>query len=164
MPPAALRPMTAADAPAILALNAAHLPMVSALDAGRLARFRDEWGRVDVLDAGGAFAGFVVTVESGTTYDSVNYAWFAQRFDRFLYLDRIVVHPDFRRRGLAGLAYDGVEARAAAYGRLTLEVNLIPRNDPSLAFHDARGYREIGQQGDSAYRTSMRVRDLDPAG
>ena len=44
--------------------------------------------------------------------------------------------------------YAEVERRAAELRPtatdFTLEVNLRPRNDQSLAFHAARGYREVG--------------------
>ena len=40
-----------------------------------------------------------------------------------------MLHEDFRRRGLGGFVYDEVERVAAPYGRLALEVNLVPRND-----------------------------------
>ncbi len=67
---------------------------------------------------------------------------------RFYYLDRIVLHESLRRRGLGGLVYDDLERTAAPHGRLTLEVNLVPRNDASLAFHGSRGYVEVGRLGD----------------
>jgi hypothetical protein len=102
-----------------------------------------------VLDVDGAFAGFVITFGPGTTYDSDNYRWFAGRYgDGFYYLDRIVLHERFRRRGLGGFVYDEVEALARKHGRMALEVNLVPRNDASLAFHEARGYVEVGRRGD----------------
>jgi predicted GNAT superfamily acetyltransferase len=58
-------------------------------------------------------------------------------------------------RGLGGFAYDELERVAAKYGRMTLEVNLVPRNDASLAFHARRGYDEVGRLGDQRYQVSM---------
>ena len=72
----------------------------------------------------------MVTFAPGAAYDSDNYRWFTERHRRgFYYLDRIVLHERFRRRGLGGFVYDEVERVAAPYGRLALEVNLVPRND-----------------------------------
>jgi predicted GNAT superfamily acetyltransferase len=91
-------------------------------------------------------AGFVLVFGSGTDYDSENYRWFSRRYpDGFHYLDRIVLDERFRRRGLGRRVYGAVEADAAAHGRLVLEVNLEPPNDPSLAFHRARGFVEVGR-------------------
>jgi predicted GNAT superfamily acetyltransferase len=108
----------------------------------------------------GAFAGFVVTFAPGTAYDSENYRWFTGRHERFYYLDRIVLHDDFRRRGLGSFVYDEMERVAAPYTRLCLEVNLLPRNDASLAFHDRRGYREVGRLGDDEHLVSLMEKSL----
>ena len=87
----------------------------------------------------------MLTFASGSSYDGENFAWFAQRYPDFAYLDRVVIHEDFRRRGLATQVYDELEGSC---GRpvFTLEVNLEPPNEPSLAFHRARGYVEVGQR------------------
>jgi uncharacterized protein len=91
--------------------------------------------------------GFVVTFAPGASYDSPNYRWFAARYERFLYLDRIVVAAEARRRGVARFVYDEAERAASELGGpLVCEVNVEPPNDASLAFHRARGYREVGRQ------------------
>ena len=51
---------------------------------------------------------------------------------------------DFRRRGLASALYDAMESHAKAHERMVCEVNSEPPNVESLAFHAARGYREVG--------------------
>jgi uncharacterized protein len=113
-----------------------------------------------VLEADGAFAGFVVTFAPGTPYDSENYRWFADRHSDFYYLDRIVLDESFRRRGLAGIVYDELETVAKRYGRMTLEVNLVPRNEASLAFHERRGYAEVGRLGDQEHLVSLMEKPL----
>jgi predicted GNAT superfamily acetyltransferase len=110
----------------------------------------------------GVLAGFVLVFGPGTPYDSPNYRWFADVYGTaFDYLDRIVVDDRFRRRGLAGAVYDEVEATAALRGRLTLEVNLDPPNEPSLSFHRGRGYREVGQLGAPGHRVSLMAKRLE---
>ena len=42
-----------------------------------------------------------------------------------------------------------------------LEVNLDPPNAPSLAFHRARGYREVGQREFGGHVVSMLTLELD---
>jgi predicted GNAT superfamily acetyltransferase len=56
--------------------------------------------------------------------------------------------------------YDELEDVARRYGRLALEVNLVPRNDVSLAFHDRRGYVEVGRLGDDAHLVSLMEKRL----
>lgn len=140
-----LRPFTPADGAAVLALNAASVTHLSPLDPDRLDRLLGWSYRLDVLVEGGAVVGFVVLVAPDSGYDSVNYRWFAQRFPSFLYLDRIVVAEGHRRRGYAGQVYDEMEAAAAGYGRLVCEVDVVPPNPASLAFHAGRGFREVGR-------------------
>lgn len=156
-----LRPATDADVAAILALNARNVVKLAPMDAARLDELRGLADRVDVVDVDGGFGGFVITFGPGTTYDSDNYRWFTDRHgDGFYYLDRIVLHEDFRRRGLGGFVYDEMERVAAPYQRLDLEVNLVPRNEVSLAFHARRGYVEVGRLGDEDHVVSLLEKPL----
>ena len=41
--------------------------------------------------------------------------------------------------------YDALEGAARPRGRMLLEVSSEPPNRASLAFHAARGYREVGR-------------------
>lgn len=150
-----LRPLRPTDVADVLILNEANVTALAPMDEAKLHQLHDLADRFDVLDVEGSFAGFVITFVSGVDYDSENYRWFSGRRDRFYYLDRIVLHEDFRRRGLGGFVYDEVERVAAPYGRLDLEVNLLPRNDASLAFHARRGYAEVGRLGDDQHLVSL---------
>ena len=155
-----LRPLRDTDVADVLTLNDRNVVKLAPMDEARLHELRETADRFDVLDVDGAFAGFVITFAPGTAYDSDNYRWFAARHERFYYLDRIVLHEGFRRRGLGGQVYDELERVAAPYTRLALEVNLVPRNDASLAFHAARGYREVGRLGDDEHLVSLMEKPL----
>jgi predicted GNAT superfamily acetyltransferase len=156
-----LRPVTGSDLDEVLALNEAEVVMLAPMDEPRLRRLRELADRFDVVEVDGQFAGFVITFGPGTDYDSENYRWFQQRHgDQFYYLDRFVLAPEHRRRGLGGWVYDEVEQAATSYGRMALEVNLTPRNDPSLAFHEARGYAEVGRLGDETHLVSLMEKRL----
>jgi uncharacterized protein len=157
-----LRAATDADVAAVLALNERNVVLLAPLDAARLDELHGWADRVDVVDVDGAFAGFVITFGPGSAYDSENYRWFTDRHgDGFYYLDRIVLHEDFRRRGLGGFVYDEVEGTARKHGRMALEVNLVPRNDASLAFHRSRGYVEVGRLGDADHVVSLQEKTWD---
>ncbi|MDQ3615688.1 MAG: GNAT family N-acetyltransferase [Actinomycetota bacterium] len=156
-----LRRLRDEDAAKVLALNLANVEALAPMDEDRLGELEKLADRFDVVDTEGELAGFVITFGPQAAYDSENYQWFAERFgDRFYYLDRIVLDDRFRRRGLATFVYDEVEAVAAAYGRLALEVNLLPRNDISLSFHERRGFREVGRLGDGEKLVSMMEKRL----
>ncbi len=144
----------------MLALNAANVEMLAPMDADRFSRLIDWSDQFTVIEYDGAFAGFVITFAEGSAYDSENYRWFADRYPTFYYLDRIVLRPEVRRVGLGSHVYDHVEARARGHRRMALEVNLVPRNDVSLAFHAGRGYGEVGQLGDAEHRVSLMTKEL----
>jgi predicted GNAT superfamily acetyltransferase len=58
--------------------------------------------------------------------------------------------------------YDEVEAVAATRGRMALEVNLVPPNPASMAFHLRRGYVEVGRLGDADHLVVLLTKDLGP--
>ena len=164
-PPATvrLRPARPDDDGAVLALNLAEERLLAPMDGGRLAYLRARADRFDVVEVDGAPAGFVVTVAPGSDYDSPNHRWFRERYgEAFYYLDRIALAPSVRRRGVAGRVYDELEPLASAYGRMALEVNLVPPNPGSLAFHAARGYAEVGRLGDDEHRVVLLTKELPP--
>jgi uncharacterized protein len=138
-----LREPTNADWPRLLELNRASVDELSALDEPRLHLVLSLARRSLVVESDGGVVAFAIAMAPGVPYDSENYRWFSDHFERFLYLDRVAVAESMRRRGIGAQLYDAMESEAQAYGRMVCEVNLIPRNDPSLAFHASRGYREI---------------------
>src|SRR3954447_9646335 len=157
-----LRPLRETDVADVLALNEYNVVKLAPMDEARLQDLRELADRFDIVDLAGAFAGFVITFGPGTSYDSENYRWFTGRHgnDGFYYLDRIVLDDRFRRRGLGTFVYDEVEKTATPYGRLALEVNVQPPNEPSLAFHRRRGYVEVGRLGDDGHIVALMEKSL----
>ncbi len=153
-----LRPVDSHDLQDVIALNHRNVELLAPMDELRLTELRSLADRCDVLDVDGAFAGFVITFGPGTSYDSENYRWFTSRYDDFYYLDRIVLHEDFRRRGLGGFVYDELEQVARKHGRMTLEANVD--NAGSIAFHHGRGYVEVGEIGDPDHRVMLMEKPL----
>lgn len=142
-----LRPIEPRDHASVLELNARNVELLAPMDEARMAQLMGWTDRADVIQVEGELAGFVFTFASGTAYDSVNYRWFSENREEFYYLDRIVLADTHRRLGLGRRVYDELEQVAAAYGRMVLEVNLEPANEPSLAFHRARGYVDVAELG-----------------
>ncbi|KRF12349.1 hypothetical protein ASG90_15325 [Nocardioides sp. Soil797] len=144
-----LRPITADDHAFVLDLNQRNVELLSPLDQARLEELLAWADHGDIIEHEGERAGFVLTFAAGTAYDSENYRWFGEHFgDEFYYLDRVVIDDGFRRHGLGRAAYDELERAAAPYGRMVLEVNVEPPNQPSLEFHAGRGYVEVDRLGD----------------
>jgi predicted GNAT superfamily acetyltransferase len=110
----------------------------------------------------GQVAAFLMGFRKGDDYDGVNFVWFARRYSDFVYVDRIVVAPDFRGRKLADRLYDDFEsfARARAIPHLTCEVNVEPPNPVSLRFHARRGFQEVGREAYAGKIVAMLHRPL----
>jgi len=128
---------------ALLALNNAHAAELSWLEADKLAVMVGEAfaaRRVGVADA------LLIAFDQAAAYDSPNFLWFRERYDRFVYVDRIVVAEAARGRGLAKALYLELFAAATAAGhtRVVCEVNAEPPNPASDAFHAALGFVEVG--------------------
>ena len=159
-----LRTITPADHPRVLAWNAADVELLAPLDDDRL-RALLGWADLGgiVVDSS-RDVGFVLTFAAGSAYDSANYRWFAERYDAFYYLDRVVVDASVRRTGIGTRLYDEIEDRARRQAPvMCLEVNLDPPNVPSLAFLRARGYVEVGQDDATGHLVSLMVKSFDGA-
>ncbi len=141
-----VRELQRADQPRVLELNQASVQELSPLDEPRLEYILALAHRSLVAaSAGGDVLAFALAIAPGTDYDSLNYTTLGEMFESFLYLDRVAVADSARRQGLGAALYDAMEAAAAPFGRMVCDVNIEPRNDASLAFHAARGYREVGE-------------------
>ncbi len=131
------------DAEALLALNNGAVPAVNALDDATLLGLAS-MGRVRLV-RDGAVLGFILTMSAGRPYPSLNYCWFGDRYDHFLYVDRVIVSEAARGRGIGRRLYEDASAlaRATEAGRVCCEVNLDPPNPESLAFHERLGFVPI---------------------
>jgi predicted GNAT superfamily acetyltransferase len=141
-----IRDALAADHAAILELNRDSEALLSPMDAARLRELdaAAAYHRV----AGEPVAAFLLAFREGAAYDSPNFHWFSQRFDRFLYVDRIAVAASARSAGLGGALYrDLFEfARAAGVPRIVCEYYSQPLNEASQRFHARHGFEEVGTQ------------------
>jgi uncharacterized protein len=127
----------------LLALNNAHAAELSWLEPGQLFALLGQAfyaRRVGKLDA------FLLAFDQSASYDSPNYLWFCERYPRFVYVDRVVVAPGARRRGLARALYVDLFrcARVAGHEVVVCEVNAEPPNPASEAFHEALGFTQVG--------------------
>jgi uncharacterized protein len=91
--------------------------------------------------------GLLITFDQDAPYEGINFHWFKARFDRFIYVDRIVISAHARCHGLAKKYYTQLFDRAinAGHTRITCEINLDPPNEASMCFHAQMGFTQIGQ-------------------
>lgn len=101
-----------------------------------------------VSDVGADVAGFLLAMDQSAPYENENFEFFKSCYERFVYIDRIVIGKAWAGQKLGTLFYQDLTRYAKSVGAevLTCEYNLAPLNAPSKAFHDGFGFREIGQQ------------------
>ena len=91
------------DEPAILALNNEHAAELSWLEPERLSFLL---GEAFYARRVGALEAFIMTFDQDANYDSPNFLWFRERYQRFVYVDRVVVAGAARGRGHARRLYE----------------------------------------------------------
>ncbi len=161
-----IRELERRDHERVLELNQASVQELSSLDEQRLDYILALAHRSLVaVSAEDDVLAFALAIAPGTDYDSLNYTTLGEMFESFLYLDRIAVAESARRQGLGAALYDAMEAAAAPFERMVCDVNIEPRNDASLAFHAARGYREVGELSHGGVKTvALMSQELGGAG
>lgn len=130
---------------AALDLNNAHAVETSCLTRTELAEMAQ--GAFLALQAGAGRDALLLTFAQSAAYDSPNFQWFCARYPTFVYVDRIIVAEHARGRGLARQLYEQLfhAAAAAQFPVIACEINVMPPNPGSDAFHDALGFAEVGR-------------------
>ncbi len=168
-----IRDLTNDDLDRVLEINQANVPAVGPAAHAHLGHLvahaaialvaetgdgTDQMGRAEI-------AGFCIVFAAGADYDSINYLWFMEHHPTAMYLDRVAFDERFHGRGLGTEMYADVDRRIRAHHPdatgLTLEVNVDPPNEPSLAFHAKLGFVEVGRQVSKGIEVSLMHRPLD---
>jgi uncharacterized protein len=129
---------------AILELNALHEVETSPLTRDKLTTMMQNafhWAGVNY-----GRDGYIITFDQDADYDSANFLWFKSRYDRFVYVDRIVVADHARGKGLAKSLYKDLFelARTEGHKYIACEINTDPPNPGSFSFHKSMGFAEVG--------------------
>ena len=154
------RKLRSEDGPSLWRINEEGLPGTGKVSQDAI---------VDLVDLAelplGAFegdelVGFVLCLPPQTRYESLNYAWFNQHYDDFLYVDRIAVSQKHRNRKIGSLLYQKVIAYAQEHSRpVVAEVSLKPPNPKSMRFHDRHGFNEVGVLHHESMSVTMMFRN-----
>ncbi|MEP4891343.1 MAG: GNAT family N-acetyltransferase [Aliiglaciecola sp.] len=105
--------------------------------------------------------GFLLAMAPEVAYESDNYQWFEQRYQNFLYVDRVVIDSSVQGKGLGKDLYDDLFhfAREHSFAAICCEYNLVPANPTSAHFHQSFGFSQVGRLGseDSDKVVSMQM-------
>ncbi len=159
-----IRPYRETDQDAVLAINHASVSQLSPLDATRLHLLSQQSCLFWIAQRGVDVIALLLAFAPGSDYDSPNYRWFDQRYLGFIYVDRIVVSAAARGQGLGKRFYRALEdwARDQGLERIAAEVDIVPPNPTSLAFHLGSGFVEVGQQeyGQPQKKVALLLKEL----
>jgi predicted GNAT superfamily acetyltransferase len=133
---------------AMWSINQANIPEVGNIPTIEEFKSLTEWSsHVIVVKNQKEIAGFIILMREQQTYHSLNYIFFTSNYDKFLYVDRVAIKDGFRRQGLGKMIYDEVFRLAVDLKTdVCCEVNTLPRNDASLAFHEGFGFKGVGEK------------------
>lgn len=143
-----LRPLDpSADMSWFHALNEACVPEVNSVPPERFAYYIPQcaYARAAIA-ADGSPVGALLVYAPGADYPSLNYTWVGERYEDFWYIDRIMVSAAARGLGVGKAFYDDlfVTAKGAA-AAIFAEVNKVPPNPISMAFHKRMGFEPVGE-------------------
>tara|TARA_B100001142_G_scaffold240936_1_gene239886 strand:- start:2765 stop:3268 length:504 start_codon:yes stop_codon:yes gene_type:complete len=146
-----LRSFAEDDLGAVLALNNAAAPAVNELTSSDLEWFAEISHLFLVSESGigeeRQITGFLIgLLGPGVDYESINYNWFTSRYESFLYVDRVVVGESSWGQGNGRRFYEALAASGSDQPVMCAEVNIKPRNDRSLIFHEKFGFIPVGEQ------------------
>ena len=128
----------------ILKMNAAFVHWLSPLDKAGLKALISSCIYARQIGSGDAV---LLAIASETEMaDHSNLSWLKSRNENFIYIDRVIVSAPAQGNGYAGLLYTDLAtfAQVNGYDSLTCEVNLLPANPGSHAFHLRHGYHPQG--------------------
>jgi hypothetical protein len=156
-----LRDVTERDLEAICSLNERSVPAVNSLSLKQLRWFMRKAEYFRLAECSSRIAGFLLCLAPEADYDSPNFRWLNERYDGFLYIDRVAVDPSFHRRGIAKALYlDAATTVGDRFRMIACEINIRPKNDASLEFHDRLGFRPVGTRDHGYVEVQYMVRPL----
>ncbi|RJU88885.1 MAG: GNAT family N-acetyltransferase [Candidatus Poseidoniales archaeon] len=139
------RPLSEVDVASIWAINEEGLPGTGKVSENEIIKLL-EYAELSLgfFDQE-SLLGFVICLPPGTSYGSLNYAWFNNRYDDFLYVDRVAVSTLHRNSKIGTKLYSEVISFAQERGvPVVAEVNRTPPNPGSMRFHERCGFSEVG--------------------
>ena len=155
-----VRNLEITDLARVLEINNANTPGVSELTMAELQTdLRNSLHALAIDNEHGEVCAFCITFAPDAPDAGDNHRWFAERYESFVYLDRIAIDSNHQNRGLGVQLYQSVEnmmLQSSEHSMLCCEVNLKPPNPGSLRFHHRIGFTEVGQQSfDTDYTVSL---------
>lgn len=142
-----LRNIERSDFDKIISLNEESVQYTAPMDIELLESLYAQAEVYYAVEVDGELEGFAIGLSKGKIYDSINYNWFSEKYDNFIYIDRIVVSNKMQGKGIGEILYNQIFEYAKTKGilRITAEINIEPPNIVSLKFHQKFNFEEVGK-------------------
>ncbi len=94
----------------ILSINQGHVPLVGSLENVKdLENLLKMSFLFAITKENNEITSFIVCLREGEQYKSLNYAYFSEKYKKFLYVDRIGVKNGHQNKGLGSLLYKKID-------------------------------------------------------
>ena len=129
-------------------LNQENTPEVGSLPSVEALRSLIQLSTINFYVLSGKnIIGFAICFRENSEYQSLNYKFFSDSEEKFLYIDRVVIKEGFRREGAGTKLYNNLSMFAKKESMpLCCEVNTFPKNEISLNIHAKNGFSRVGSQ------------------
>ena len=142
-----LRDAKHSDIDRIVQINKSAIPAVNYVSYNEFEWFLNRKLYFKIAEnSHGAISGFLLVLPSGLEYKSLNYKWFSGRYEKFAYIDRIVIMDEFKKNGIGKSLYLDLEKNISEYELIACEFNIEPPNPISKKFHESLKYENVGHQ------------------
>jgi len=130
--------------PTILANNEQYVHWLAPLDMHGLEKLIAAASYARQTEAG---KGVLIGFRSDSPHQSDNLTWLRNKFESFVYIDRVIIGETAQGKGYGRALYQDYEnfARGNRFPRMVCEVNTIPDNPGSHKFHERMGFRPCGE-------------------
>ena len=135
------------DLKSILSLNQNSIPAVSSSNLEMMKHFLIICDYFKVCKINGEIIGFLNALLPSKDYKSEHYKWFNDRYEFFIYVDRIIINKSYQNQGYGTVFYDdlinSIENKALD---IACEIHTKPYNKQSIRFHKKYGFKEVGRK------------------
>ena len=135
------------DLKSILSLNQESIPAVSSSNLEMMKHFLIICDYFKICKINGEIIGFLNALLPSKDYNSEHYKWFNDRYESFIYVDRIIINKSYQNQGYGTVFYDdlinSIENKPLD---IACEINTKPYNNQSIRFHKKYGFKEVGRK------------------
>ena len=135
------------DLKSILSLNQDSIPAVSSSNLEMMKHFLIICDYFKICKINGEIIGFLNALLPSKDYTSEHYKWFNDRYESFIYVDRIIFNKSYQNQGYGTVFYDdlinSIENKPLD---IACEINTKPYNKQSIKFHKKYGFKEVGRK------------------